>query len=534
MEPRENDTVAGPVGASMTRREFIRSATMGAAALGAGSYLHASSLNLRPGADEWLPEEKVKKGGTLRAGLSGGGSSDTLDAQAPVENVDVARVYQLYNQLLELDTNAVQQPALAEEVVPNSNATVWTIRLRHGVTFHNGKDFRAEDVIYSLKRISNPAKPLPGAASMAPVIRDDLKALDPYTVQVRCRAPFSTFPEILSGTYFFMVPIGYDPRHPIGTGPFKYQSFTAGQQSVFDRNTSYWKSGLPYTDSLVIIDFANETSQLAALAANQVDVVDLLTAEVVGAVKNANGQVVISQGGGFVPFTMRVDLAPFNDVRVRQAMRLVVDRPQIRELVYGGYGALGNDIFSIWDPSYDHSIPQRHQDIDQAKSLLKKAGHTDLNVTLVTSTVASGTVLAAQVLKQQAQAAGITINIQQVTPTELYGPNYLKWAFSQDFFVYNPYFLQVAQSMLRTSPYNETHFYNPKYAALYHEGLATVNVARRTELVHEMQEIEYNTGGYIIPSFPPYIDAASKQVHGVVPGKINPLSDYGFERFWLG
>jgi peptide/nickel transport system substrate-binding protein len=99
--------------------------------------------------------------------------------------------------------------------------------------------------------------------------------------------------------------------------------------------------------------------------------------------------------------------------------------------------------------------------------------------------------------------------------------------------VYNPYFLQVSESMLPTAPYNETHFNDPRYTALYNEGLATVDDMKRTEIVHEMQEIEYTMGGYVIPCFPPYIDGISTKVHGVTPGKANPLSDFGFERFWI-
>ena len=128
-----------------------------------------------------------------------------------------------------------------------------------------------------------------------------------------------------------------------------------------------------------------------------------MISEVQGEGKN----VLLSAGGGWNPFTMRVDTGTFSDVRIRQAMRLVVDRQQMLDLVFGGFGTLGNDLFGIWAPEYDHSLPQRHQDIDQAKSLLKAAGAEGLHVTLVTSDIAQGTVLAAQVFAQQASEAGI-------------------------------------------------------------------------------------------------------------------------------
>ena len=114
-------------------------------------------------------------------------------------------------------------------------------------------------------------------------------------------------------------------------------------------------------------------------------------------------KTLVAKTGGWLPFTMRVDQAPFSDVRVRQAMRLIVDRPQMIAQALSGQGSVANDLFSPFDPSFNHSLPQRHQDLDQAKSLLKAAGHADLAVELVTGDVAAGLVEAAQVFAQQAQ-----------------------------------------------------------------------------------------------------------------------------------
>ena len=108
---------------------------------------------------------------------------------------------------------------------------------------------------------------------------------------------------------------------------------------------------------------------------------------------------------------MRVDTAPFSDVRVRQAMRLLVDRQQMLELVFGGYGTIGNDIFGIFDPEYDHSIPQREQDIDQAKSLLKAAGQENLTSSSSRRTSPRASPKWPRCLAQQAPAAGVTVNL---------------------------------------------------------------------------------------------------------------------------
>ena len=249
----------------------------------------------------------------------------------------------------------------------------------------------------------------------------------------------------------------------------------------------------------------------------------------------------MSKSAGMTPVTMRVDTPPFNDVNVRQALRLCVDREEMLKLIFGGYGRIGNDIFSPLDPEYDTSIPQRVQDYDHAKFLLKKAGHSNLTVTMQSSPVAQGTTLLAQVLKQQAAPAGITINIDPVTVTSFYGSEYLKWTFALDYWYYADYLPQVSEATLPDSPFNETHFASPdppkkgpEYIKLYNEATATLNVSKRAEIAHEMQMIDYNYGGYIIPYFPPVIDGYAKRVGGVEESLTGlSLSNYGFQKMYL-
>ncbi len=477
---------------------------------------------------------QVRRGGTLRAAITGGSSSDTLDAQAAVNNADFARLAQLYETLFLYNADARLEPVLAEEITPNADATEWTIRLRPGVTFHNGKPFTAEDVIFSLQRILSPKTPLAGANLLAPINLRALTKVDPLTVNVPCTTPFATLPSALANTDNYIVPTGYNPKAPVGTGPFKFKSFSPGVQSTFVRYDNYWMHGLPYLDSVVITDYADQTSQVNALISGAADVVNLLSQSVTSEVTSGGAKLVYSPGGGFTPFTMRVDTPPFNDVRVRQAMRLIVDRPQMLDLVFGGHGALGNDVFSIWDPEYDQALPQRSQDLPQARSLLKAAGHDNLRVNLVTSNIAQGTILMAQVFQQQAKSAGVTVSLQQLDVNEFYGPNYLKWPFAQDFWYYSPYLVQVSEATLPGAPFNECHFDNPTYNSLYNKALAATSHAAQTDAAQEMQRIDYDQGGYIIPFFSPVIDGYVDRVHGVVPSKVGvSFNDYDFRRFWL-
>lgn len=131
-------------------------------------------------------------------------------------------------------------------------------------------------------------------------------------------------------------------------------------------------------------------------------------------------------------------------------------------------------------------------------------------------------------------AAGVKVALDKVTATDFFGPSYLKWTFAQDFWGYYGNLPQVGFATLPASPYNETHWDDPRYIALYTEALATVDDAKRTEIAHELQRIDYESGGYIIPYFPPLIDGHTTQVQGLAPAKVGrPLFNYDFKILWL-
>jgi len=467
----------------------------------------------------------------LKVGLTGGSGTDTLDPHKGLTYLDTARAQGLYQPLLQLNTKAQTEFVLAEEISPHGSTSKWVIRLRPGITFHDGKPLSADDVIFTLKRIIS--GPLTGATPLGPVDVKGLKALDKRTVLVPMTSPYGSFLDQLAYWYYlYVVPAGFNPKQPNGTGPFEYQSFTPGQRSVFVRNDNYWKSGLPYVDTLTIIDFSDSASMQNALTTGVIHGAGALEGPQITALKSSPGvRTVASHTGAITPFTMRVDQAPFNDVRVRQAMRLLVNRPQLIASALNGFATVGADVSSPFDPDYDRSL-HREQDIGQAKHLLKQAGQEHLTVELVTSPVATGTVAMATVLQQQAKAAGVTISLKTVDPAVFFGPNYLSWTFSQDFYNYSPYLAQVAQSLLPTSPFNETHWHLPHYIDLYHQANATANASTRQQIEHEMQQIDFNEGGYIIPAFIDALDAYSTKITGYSAARVGqPLSDFDFEHY---
>lgn len=517
----------------ISRRSLLRASAVGGALVGVGGVLAACGSGSASSTPSSSPSSTTpKRGGTLRVALTGGDSTDTVDAQLLTNFLDQARLMSLYNAPVQLDNNGQLQLALAEELTPNSTATEWTMRVRSGITFHNGKPLTADDIIFSFQRIMDPHDPKFGAAQMSLLDWKHMQKLDNLTVRFPFTAPFSAFYQTLSDYNYFIVPVGYDVKHPVGTGPFKFESFQPGVQSIFTRYPDYWDTPA-YVDELVIIDFPDETSQVNSLLSGQVDAIDSLSAASIPTLTSQGKDVIVSLSGNSTPFTMRCDIPPFNDVRVRQAMKYLMDRQQMIDLVFDGHGLLGNDLFSIYDPDYDHQIPQRTQDIDKAKFLLKQAGQSGLTVTLTAGPVGPGVVEAATVFAQQAKAAGVTVKLSDVTATTLFGPSFLKWPFSFDNWAPTPFFTQVGEGQVPGAPFNESHFDNPQFDSLYKQALATIDPAKQRTIAHEMQEIYWNEGGYLIPYFTPFIDAHSPKLHGVISSKQVPLSNFGFKNFWF-
>jgi peptide/nickel transport system substrate-binding protein len=518
-----NDQNPGFVGIS--RRDVLRGGLIGGAglALGASSGLSAFAQSVTP-----------KPGGNLRVAFLGATTSETLDPHKGVVQVDFARALALFEPLVEMQADASIKNALAESVEANADATEWTIRLRSGVKFHDGKPLTAKDVAYSFQRITNPKAPLSGAITLAPLDIDNMQVVDDLTLRLPMKIPFAVFPEcICSAVYYAIVPEGFDPANPVGTGPFKFQSFTPGQQSICVRFDDYYGDA-PHIDTLTISSFASDVAAFNALQSQQVDALAAAPLSLVRQVGTGGAiKALVSEPGMWTPFTMRVDQPPFDKPEVRKAFRLLVDRQQMIDIALSGYGEVGNDVFSRWDPFYDTSL-QRSQDLDQAKFLLKKAGEENLAVELVTSDFANGVPQMAQVFARQARDAGVTVSVRQVTPDVFYGDQYKQWTFAQDFWLHFPYLPQIAECHLPGAMFNETHWGNEQYTKLYNQAVATVDAGLRKEIVHDLMKIDFEDGGYIIPSFNKIVDLLASNVEGLTQARTGyAMGHFGWKSVWL-
>jgi peptide/nickel transport system substrate-binding protein len=223
---------------------------------------------------------------------------------------------------------------------------------------------------------------------------------------------------------------------------------------------------------------------------------------------------------------------------VRQAMRLIANRPQMVAQALSGHGKIGNDLYAPFDESYAKSLPQRQQDIEKAKSLLKAAGQENLTVDLQSTNGALGMNEGAQVFAQQAKAAGVTVNVKILDSGAFYGDQYLKWPMSTDFWGSRNYLSQVAAGSLPTAPYNETHWpADKKFIALYNQAVVTTDRKKQAEIMFEMQKMEYDTGGYIIWGFSTLLDGYSSKVQGLKQGDkgVLPMNAFGhgYRTIWF-
>ncbi|MGH9303371.1 MAG: ABC transporter substrate-binding protein, partial [Acidimicrobiales bacterium] len=302
-----------------SRRDFLVRGASGAALLGAGGLLGAvgsttAAASTPLGARSTLePEARRRRGGTIVLASTGGGSSDTLDGDGAVTNLDFARAPQLYDTLVEFSSQSEVRLHLLKELTANRNATEWTFHLRKGIEFHNGKELTVDDVLFTFHRIIS--NKFSAASVLSNMNLAHARKLDRYTVRIPMHRPFSIMPvTLIDNGEMSIVPVGYDPKHPIGTGPFKFSSFSPGQRSVFTRNPHYFLDGRPYVDKVIIVDYPDETSQVNALLSGEATCVDQLSIGSVQTIKSGGKVVKIWDSPGWVPFTMNLGQRPFNDV----------------------------------------------------------------------------------------------------------------------------------------------------------------------------------------------------------------------------
>ncbi|WP_435214683.1 ABC transporter substrate-binding protein [Streptomyces sp. bgisy034] len=509
------------------RRGFLATATGAATALALTGCAGSGGTAASDGAP--------KRGGRLRAAFAGGGASETLDPHLASLFADAARAKALFDKLADYGADLSARPRLAERWEPNKTLDRWRVTLRKAV-FHDGKPVTAEDVLYSYRRIADPEQAFRAKASLEPIDLDASRATGDRNIEFVLKRPTAEFPNVLAAFGAYIVPSDatrFDER-PIGSGPFRFVSFAPGRSAVFRRFDDHW-DGAPLLDEIEFVVANEESARVGALLGGQVEYAHELNPTTARAHEGGGRiEIVRLRNSAMQAFCMKTDRAPFDDKRVREAFFLIADRQELVDGALSGAGEVGNDLFGKGYEYYAADLPQRTQDLDRARALLKQAGAENLKVTLDTSAVAAGFTEAAGIFRDQAAKAGVTIDVRM-------GSKDSYWSDILDggtLCCYRsgamPVEAHISQRLLTDSTTNATKWRHKDFDALYRQAQSTRDRTERAAVYGRMQRRLHTEGGFLVWGFADWIIATARSVKGIeTKAPANTLDWARFDRVWL-
>ena len=362
----------------------------------------------------------------------------TADVQKTSKDYEVP--FNIFDRLVDVevgtDGNSKIVPSLAESWDISDDGLEYTFHLRQGVKFHNGNDFTAEDVAYTFHRMltveggvnTEFIDQIKGADELLAGETDTLEGVevvDDYTIKVTLKEPFAGFLASISSPGVSIYDseateaagdqFGMDPAVTVGTGPFEFSSWSFNNQLVLTRNEDYWKgaSGLP---GVVIKIIPDTETQSMMFESGELDILDLDYAadSVDRFTETYPDQIVQGPRVGIVYFTMNFNKEPFQDVRVRKAVQMSIDRQAILDALYGGRGQVEQGIFPHGLIGFNPDQEEIKYDPEAAKALLAEAGYADgFDMEIAADSSASDTMtMALEIVSDQLAEVGIRAEIK--------------------------------------------------------------------------------------------------------------------------
>ncbi|MFI0486573.1 ABC transporter substrate-binding protein [Actinomadura sp. 9N215] len=452
-------------------------------------------------------------GGMLRVGVVASTIS-TLGAYSNLRSQDFyVRNAAMFEPLAHRTKDGGYQWALATGITHNKDNTEWTVKLRPNVKFHDGSAFSADDVIAVFQRVLDKKNALIERNYIDFIDPKGIEKVDDLTVKFKMPKPFGAFQFAVTNSNIIFDRKGSKPEQAIGTGPFMLSKFTPGRETEVKRFDGYWgpKAKL---DKVRVISFKSVEASTNALIGRQIDAsTNILQTSLPTIEKTPGLKVMKSDNVLKVSINMRVDKPPFTDVRVRQAMQLIMNRKLALTNAFDGLGVLANDHMGI--DSCLPNVPQREQNLPQAKKLLAAAGKSDLTIDLETAANKPGMLQLVQILAEEAKKIGVTINVKKM---EL-GAYLEKWGQRTFYTGYDTrlYMEAVDETTSTDDAFNHQHWHDPEFESLAKKLYATSDAQEQCEIQKRMKKIEYERGGSILAASNPAVSVYSSKVHGLVP-----------------
>ncbi len=507
------------------RREFLAAmGALGISATAAGSLMASSNaLAMTP-----------KKGGNVRVASNLHGPDDQMDPIVFTSGIDYTRGRATYNNLIQILDDMELHPELAEEWSVNSDATEFTFKIRKGVTFHDGSDLTADDVIWSMNRHLGDKSTSVIKAFFANVT--EWKKVDNYTVKAILKSPDSDLPAKLGEKQAKIVKAGTtDFKKGNGTGPYILDSFQAGVKSAHSRNKNYWRDG-PNFDSLEVTAITDPIARVNALVAGDVHIAYNVDSKGVRLIEQSPGVHINSTPSGlYGGICILKNTAPGNSDDFVKGMQYIQDRKRIVRKILKGHGTVGNDhpISKAYGADHCHELPQRQYDPDKAKFHLKKAGLTSAE--LYVAPVVTGIEDTCLLMQANLKKIGFNLKIKKVPTDGYWGAVWMKEPMNVVTWNMRP----TANAMLAIqfapgAAWNDTFWNNERFGKLLKLQLAETNPDARHAMLCEMQGLVHNQSGMVIPYHVNVLDGVNDKIKGIPNVPLGSAGAYEWVEFaWM-
>ncbi|PSK87535.1 peptide/nickel transport system substrate-binding protein/oligopeptide transport system substrate-binding protein [Limimaricola soesokkakensis] len=386
-------------------------------------------------AQDYTPDPNAQPGGAIT--ITYKDDVATLDPAIGYDWQNWSMIKSIFDGLMDYIPGTTElRPGLAESYEISEDGLTYTFKLRDGVTFHNGREMTAEDVKYSLDRVTDPETQSPGAGFFGAIEGYDaaasgeaeglsgVKVIDDQTIEITLTRPDATFLHVMALNFASVVPqeaveaAGGDfGKEPVGTGAFKLGEWTIGQRLVFEKFEDHWREGVPYLDQITFEVGQEPIVALLRLQNGEVDVPGdgIPPAKFVEVMNDPAQAERVVEGGqlhtGYI--TMNTQMPPFDDVKVRQAVNMAINKDRIIQII-NGRAVPANQPLPPSMPGYTENYEGYQYDIEAAKALLAEAGHPDGFETELFVMNTDPNPRIAQAIQQDLKQIGIDASIQSL------------------------------------------------------------------------------------------------------------------------